>query len=150
MIPLVESLPVFGLVYQKLDELDPRAPASWREPTERKTLLMRNATSTRHEYEGRGLMGALARHLMRTAAGQGFKTCNIECLNDAVTHVWAHPPAPFRGEIVAQFRTEEYRARKGEGEGEGEGEGKEEVVGEVNPFYPARQLVTRVCTTFSE
>lgn len=99
---------------------------------------MRNATSTRHEYEGKGLMGALARHLMRTAAGKGFKSANIECLNDAVTHVWSNPPAPFKGEIVAKFQAAEYRE-------------KDEATGqEINPFGPAKQLVTRVCTTFSE
>lgn len=46
---------------------------------------MRNATSTRHEYEGQKLMSTLARHLMHTAATKGFKTANIECLNDRVT-----------------------------------------------------------------
>lgn len=82
-------------------------------------------------------MAALARHLMTTAAAKGFKMANIECLNDAVTHVWSSPPAPFKGEVIAKFRTEDYRE-------------KDEATGqEVNPFHPARQLVTRVCTTFS-
>lgn len=83
-------------------------------------------------------MAALARFLMTTAAAKGFKMANIECLNDAVTHVWANPPPPFQGQVVAEFRTEGYRE-------------KDEAAGqEVNPFYPAKQLVTRVCTTLAE
>lgn len=133
--PLIASLPVFATVYHHLDELDPRDPGSWREPGARNRLLMRNATSTRREYEGRGLMAALARHLMATAAARGFRTANIECLSDAVTHVWADPPAPFRGEVVAQFRSEDYRET-------------DAATGRaVNPFAPSAQRVTRVCTT---
>lgn len=138
LLPLISVWPIYASVFRGLDALDPRAPESWREPGERNRLLMRNATSTRHEYEGTGLMGALARHLMRTAAAEGFKMINIECLSGAVTHVWSSPPPPFKGEIVAKFSTEDYRE-------------KDEATGqEFNPFHPARQLVTRVCTTLAE
>lgn len=84
-MPLVACLPVFGIIYGTLTKIDPRPPESWRNPAERNILLMRNATSTRHEYEGQKLMSALARHLMRTAAAKGFRTANIECVNDRVT-----------------------------------------------------------------
>lgn len=131
---LVACLPVFGTVYHHLDELDQRPPETWKakEPCE---VLMRNATSTRHDYEGKGLMGALARYLMRDAAARGFKASNIECLNDAVTHVWSKPPAPFKGEVTASFKSNEYEEVDPGGN-------------KVNPFHPSKQLVTRVHTTF--
>lgn len=84
-MPLVACLPVFGVIFHTLDQLDPRPAESWRNPKERNLLLMRNATSTRHDYEGQGLMSALAKYLMRTAAAKGFKTVNIECVNDRVS-----------------------------------------------------------------
>lgn len=84
-MPLVACLPVYGVIAHTLDQLDPRPADSWRDPKERNLLLMRNATSTRHDYEGQGVMSALAKYLMRTAAAKGFKTVNIECVNDRVT-----------------------------------------------------------------
>lgn len=135
--PLVACLPAFVTIYAALDKLDPRPPESWRFPKERNILLMRNATSTRRDYEGEGLMSALAKFLMRTAAAKGFKMANIECLNDRVTHVWANPPSPFRGEIVASFKSEDYEVEAEEGN-------------VVKPFLPASQLVTRVCTTLAD
>ncbi|KAI3392458.1 hypothetical protein diail_5674 [Diaporthe ilicicola] len=136
MGPLVATLPVFGTVYHHLDELDPRPLESWRPAKRRGEILMRNATSTRREYEGKGLMGALARYLMRDAAAKGYKAIDIECLNDAVTHVWSEPPSPFKGEIIASFKCDEY---------EEDEDGKK-----VNPFAPSKQLVIRVWTTLSD
>lgn len=140
MAPLIATLPVFGTCYDELDNLDPRPLDSWRPAKRRGEILMRNATSTRHEYEGKGVMGALARYLMRDAAGRGYKAINIECFNDAVTHVWSEPPSPFKGEIIASFRTDEY---------EEEHDGKK-----VKPFASAnaiaKQLITRVWTTLSD
>ncbi|KAF4553532.1 Hypothetical protein D9617_6g092630 [Elsinoe fawcettii] len=129
VIPVVTVLPQFGLLFQRLDELDPRI--EWK-ATRPKQVLMRNATSTRRDYEGKGLMAALARYLMREAAGQGFERINIECLSDAVTHVWANPPAPFKGEVVAGFQTKEYRSK--------DEDGKET---DENPFAPSDQYITR-------
>ncbi|KKY31166.1 hypothetical protein UCDDA912_g08889 [Diaporthe ampelina] len=134
--PLVDTLPVFGTIYHHLDVLDPRPVESWKPAKQRGQILMRNATSTRHEYEGRGIMGALARYLMRDAAAKGYKAINIECLNDAVTHVWSEPPSPFRGEIIAGFRSEAYE--------------EDQDGDKVNPFAPSKQLVTRVWTTLSD
>lgn len=135
MTELIASLPLFATVYQKLDDLDPRPGDSWRKPTNRNILLMRNGTSTRRDYEGKGLMGALARYVMRLAAEKGFKMANIECLNDRVTHVWANPPSPFKGEIVASFDSEEVEV-------------KDEAGQVIKPFQPAKQTITRVVTTF--
>ncbi|KAL1862902.1 hypothetical protein Daus18300_008232 [Diaporthe australafricana] len=134
--PLVDSLPIFATIYHHLDQLDPRPSQSWKPAKGRGEILMRNATSTRRDYEGQGLMSALARYLMRDAAAKGYKAINIECLSDAVTHVWSEPPSPFKGEIFATFKTEEY---------------EEDVDGKkVNPFTPSKQFVTRVWTTLSE
>lgn len=136
MAPLVASLPIFGTIYDHLDVLDPRPLESWKPAKQRGEILMRNATSTRHEYEGKGIMGALARYLMRDAAARGYKAINIECLNDAVTYVWSKPPSPFRGEVIASFMSDEY---------------EEEQDGvKVRPMAPPKQLVTRVWTTLSD
>lgn len=133
---LVATLPIFGTIYHQLDVLDPRPLDSWKPAKQRGEILMRNATSTRREYEGKGLMAALARYLMRDAAGRGYKAINIECLNDAVTYVWSKPPSPFKGEIIASFMTDEY---------------EEDQDGEkIKPMAPSKQLVTRVWTTLSD
>lgn len=140
MEPLVATLPVFGTCYHELDVRDPRPLESWRPARRRGEILMRNATSTRREYEGKGIMGALARYLMRDAAARGYKSVNIECFSDAVTHVWSQPPSPFKGQVIASFRTDEY---------EEEQDGKK-----VKPFASAnaiaKQLITRVWTTLSD
>ena len=107
MQPLLDVLPLFGLVYHVLEELDPRDPSSWK-PKGPNEVLMRNATSTRHDYEGRGLMKKLAQWLMRYADGQGFRGIQIECLNDAVAYVWSHPPEPYKGIVVSEFDSDKY------------------------------------------
>ena len=93
---------------------------------------MRNGTSTRADYEGKGVMAGLARWVMRYAAREGFRGMQIECLADAVTHVWANPPAPFKGGVVAEFDTATYDERD------------EETAEVRNPFGDAKQRVTKV------
>lgn len=126
-------LPPFPIVYHHLDLLDPRGDA-WR-ATERNQILMRNATSTRPEYEKKGIMGALARFLMREAQLKGYKAINIECVNDAVTHVWSNPKQEgMSGEITSKFWSEDCQEKDENGE----------------MYYvlrPAKQLITRVHTT---
>lgn len=136
MAPLIATLPIFGTIYYQLDVLDPRPLESWKPAKKRGETLMRNATSTRHEYEGKGLMGALARYLMRDSAAKGYKVINIECLSDAVTYVWSKPPSPFRGEIISSFMSDEYEEDQG---------GQK-----VKTMTPSKQLVTRVWTTLSD
>lgn len=86
MDQLVETLPHFGLIYEILGSRDQRKEEEWcaKGPGE---VLMRNATSTRRDYEGLGLMSGLARWLQREAAEKGYRGVQIECLADAVTHV---------------------------------------------------------------
>ncbi|UNI16847.1 hypothetical protein JDV02_003243 [Purpureocillium takamizusanense] len=133
MAGLIEVLPVYQDFYTVLAARDGRDPESWKAkgPGE---VLFRNATSTRHEYEGKGIMGALARHMMREMAGKGFRGIQIECAADAVTHVWSNPPAPFKGEVVSEFDMERY-------EEEGEDGQKR------NQFYPSKQRATKVYCT---
>lgn len=132
VMPLVDLLPAFGIVYAELNRLDPRdgAGTAWR-ATGPGQVLMRNGTSTRSDCAGRGLMGALARWVMREVKGRGYRGIQIECLSDAVTHTWLHPPKPFAGHLVASFWAAEYEAVDDEGE-------------KVRPMAPAEQLVTRV------
>jgi hypothetical protein len=106
IMPLMECLPLFGTVYHALEERDTRAAESWK-PTAEKQVLMRNATSSRHDVEGKGVMKALAQFLMRYAYEQGFRAIQIECLADAVTKVWSQPPPPFKGTVVCEFNTHE-------------------------------------------
>jgi hypothetical protein len=112
MGPLVATLPHFGLVYQILGSGDTRDPATWQ-PTGPGQVLFRNATSTRHDYEGQGIMGGLARWLMREAEGRGFRGVQIECLSDAVTHVWSQPQSPYKGFVVSEFDMATWRDEEG-------------------------------------
>ena len=53
--------------------------------------------------------------VMRKAAEDGFRGINIECLHDAVCHVWMIPPEPYRARLIAQFNINQYQ-REGEDE----------------------------------
>lgn len=125
MKPLLDCLPHFGLIYGILGAKDARDPATWQAagPGE---VLFRNATSTRHEYEGQGIMGGTARWLMREAAQRGYRGIQIECLADAVTHVWSTAEPPFKGSVVAEFECATW----------------EDENGKV-AFAPAKQRVTK-------
>ena len=133
LMPLIMVLPVFGTMYHQLDVLDPRDPASWK-PKRPKEVLMRNATSTRHDYEGKGLMRKLANFLMRYADQEGFRGIQIETASDAACRVWSNPPEPFKATVVSQFRSEDYSE-------------EEEVDGikrQVNPYGAAKQHMAKV------
>lgn len=131
IMPLIATLPAFGTVYHNLEQLDPRPPESWK-PTGPHQLLLRNATSTREDYEGQHLMKKLAQFLMRHAAEQGFRAIQIECAHDAVTHTWCNPPKPFKGHLISSFDTATYE------------ETDEKTGKKVNPFGAAKQVVTKV------
>lgn len=127
--PLMSVLPLFAPIIGALDKFDAR-DASWK-ATRSGQVLMRNGTSTRHDYEGKGLMATMARWLMGEADKMGYGAISIEGFNDAVTHVWAEPPAPYTAEIVAQFRCDEFEC-------------EDEAQGVVKPFLPSKQRVTRI------
>lgn len=133
MAGLMGVLPLYGPVYHVLAANDKRDAKSWR-ANRAGEVLFRNATSTRCDHEGKGIMKALAQHMMRTAAAEGFRGIQIECLSDAVNHVWSNPPAPFRGEVVSEFHTMTYEEKDDKGE-------------TGHPFRPANQRATKVYCT---
>ena len=112
MQDLIACLPHFGIIYGTLVGLDKRDPASW-EATGPGQVLFRNATSTRRDYEGEGIMASLARWLMREAAQRGYRGIQIECVADAVTHVWTKAEEPFKGGVVCEFLAEEWTDEDG-------------------------------------
>ncbi|ORY18119.1 hypothetical protein BCR34DRAFT_621511 [Clohesyomyces aquaticus] len=126
MGPLVAQLPHFGLIYHTLATLDKRDPSSWQAQAHYE-VLFRNATSTRHDYEGKGLMGGLARWLMREAEGKGYRGIQIECVSDAVTSVWSRADKGYKGEVVASFDTKTFVDEEGN-----------------KSFEPAEQVITKV------
>jgi len=117
-----------------LEVADQRDPEAWK-PKAEKEVLMRNATSTRADYEGKKLMGGLARWLMKEAARNGFRGVQIEGGSDAVTHVWMHPPEPFSAELIGKMDTALYLEDDAEG----------------NKFKPfgdkAKQVITKIYVT---
>jgi hypothetical protein len=124
IMQLVAVLPLFGMLYHVLDSQDTRGD-SWK-PTDAGQVLMRNATSTRSDYEGEHLMGNLARFMMREAKLKGYRGIQIECAHDAVNHVWSHPPSPFKGEVISKVDMATY-----------------EVEGQ-KVFSPSKQVCTKV------
>lgn len=128
--PLIETLPLFGLIYHILEEKDPRDPASWK-PTGPNQVLMRNATSTRLDYEGQKVMSQLARFLMREAKSRGYRGIQIETLNDRVEYVWANPPKPFVGKVISSEESATYELTDEHGD-------------RVKPFAPSTQRMAKV------
>lgn len=126
MEPLLAALPHFGLIYHILEGNDPRDPSSWK-PNGPNEVLFRNATSTRRDYEGQGIMAGLARWLMREADAQGFRGIQIEALSDAVTYVWSIAEPPYKGTIVSEFHTDTWKDEEGK-----------------FAFAPAHQRVTKI------
>ena len=133
MTPMMQMLPLFGAVYQTLAEADKRNPSDWS-ATAPGQVLMRNGTSTRADYEGQGLMTKMAQWLMREAKLKGFRGIQIECLHEAVTKAWLHPPAPFTANVITSFDTAEY---------EEDGPNAEKI----KPFTPAKVIIRRVYVT---
>ncbi|KAH7410114.1 hypothetical protein DE146DRAFT_603611 [Phaeosphaeria sp. MPI-PUGE-AT-0046c] len=112
MEPVMGVLPHFGLIYHILAEGDKRDPEGWKAKAPGE-VLMRNATSTRHDYEGQGVMSGLARWLMREAAAKGYRGIQIEALSDPVTYVWSQPEEPFKGNVVSEFELAEWKDEEG-------------------------------------
>lgn len=112
MGPLMACLPHFPLLYQILAMRDKRDPNP-SIPKAQGEILMRNATSTRFDYEGNKLMSGLARWLMREADAKGYKGIQIETVHPVVGAVWSNPPAPYKGTVVSSFHTKEWTDEEG-------------------------------------
>jgi hypothetical protein len=130
MGPVIQVLPGFGQIYAILMNGDKRDPDTWKAKAEGE-LLLRNATSTRHDYEGKGLMRKMAEYMMRVTAAKGFRAIQIETLSDGVCKVWSEPPPPFKAEIVCDFHTST-------------AEWEDENGVKSFPFRPAEQRLTRI------
>lgn len=136
LMPLIEVLPLFGTLYQALESLDKRDPSSWKAKGPRE-VLMRNGTSTRADYEGKGLTRKLANWLMRQAAMEGYRGIQIECFHSAVTNTWLNPPQPFQAELIGSLDTATYEQVNEDGS-------------KINPFAPAKQVCTKIYVTLKE
>ncbi|KAH0532905.1 hypothetical protein TsFJ059_001537 [Trichoderma semiorbis] len=130
LMDIMAALPSFGPAMGALQAADQR-DSSWK-ATGPGQVLFRAATSTRQEYEGKGIMKSLAHYLMRTAAAKGFRAIQIECVSDAVTHVWSHPPEPFHTDLVSEFNSMDVMAEDESG----------------NTYYPLRPAKQRLCKLY--
>jgi hypothetical protein len=102
LAPLMDVMPLLAERNKILNARERLDPATWQANGPRQ-VLFRNSTATRADHEGKGLMGILARHMMRKTAAEGFRGILIQCLHDSVCRVWTNPPEPFRAEILARF-----------------------------------------------
>jgi hypothetical protein len=127
------ALPEFPILYGALGAGDQRDKDSW-EPKALGEVVQRNATSTRAEYEGERIMKRLAHTLMHRAYADGFRGIQIECAHPAVTHVWSHPPEPYKGEVISKVDCMSF-------------EHKEEDGTVSYPFRPAELTCTKVYVT---
>ncbi|RDW68684.1 uncharacterized protein DSM5745_08444 [Aspergillus mulundensis] len=127
--PLFKALPHFPVFAPFLDARDTRDPAHWeaKGPGE---VLKRMGTATRADYMDSGITKSMAHWLMWDAAEKGFRGINIECYHDAVNHIWTRPPPPFKADLVAKVRVNEYE--------------KEENGRTVRPFPHVAQALTKV------
>lgn len=128
---LLVALPGFGPVAAALIAADKRTKSSW-EATGPGQVLLRAATSTRHDYEGKGIMKTLAHHLMRASAAKGFRAIQIDCAADAVIHVWSHPPEPFHSDLVSDINNMDVAVEDESG----------------NKSYPLRPSKQRLCKLY--
>ena len=127
---ILEALPLYG-TFQRLQDRQDMRPAEVRKPKSSGEVLMRNGTSTRPDYVGRGLMGALARWQMHDAPEQGFRGIEIDSMHPAITKVWTSPPAPFEAQVVVEVDSATYEEDDGQGR-------------MVKPFAPSEVLLTRI------
>jgi hypothetical protein len=97
---------------------------------------MRNATSSRHDIEGKQIMKKLAYFIMRYADSKGFRNIQIEVLHDKVNWVWTHPPAPYKSEIISQFNSWDFL--------EDEVVDGKKTGNKINPFGEVRQIFTKI------
>ncbi|KAK0731880.1 hypothetical protein B0H67DRAFT_549569 [Lasiosphaeris hirsuta] len=109
--PLIAALPAFETMYNALEALDKRDPASWK-PAAAGEVIMRSGTATRGDYEGFKLAKGMAQFMMQEAAGVGYRGIQIETAHPAVDKIWMNPPAPFRAERIGAFHTRTYEVEQ--------------------------------------
>ncbi|KAK1752626.1 hypothetical protein QBC47DRAFT_432234 [Echria macrotheca] len=105
--PLVACLPRFATLFHVIMEGDGRDPEA-KKPKSMGVVVERGGTSTRRDYEGRGLAKAMGHFVLYEWANQGFRVMQVGAANQGVVNIFTKPPAPFKGEIVARMKTLEY------------------------------------------
>jgi hypothetical protein len=68
---------------------------------------------------------------MNGVASNGWRGIQIDCIADAVAHVWRNPPLPLKGEVVGELDLCAHKETVDKGK-------------VVYPFRPAAQSVCRV------
>ncbi|KAI1168387.1 hypothetical protein F5B18DRAFT_598209 [Nemania serpens] len=131
--PVTGCLPASASFHAALAERDPRDPRAGL-PNAPGQVLRRMGTATRAGAEGRGFMKAMAHHMMRRAAKDGFREIQVDCLHDAVRAVWTNPPPPFRGSLAGEVDT--YALDE-----------TDECGGRRFPYRPVKQRLARVYVT---
>ena len=132
---LMQALGLYGTALKMMDELDPRGPLDAWIPIETGQVLQRNATATREDYMGYGLMKKMAHWVMRETSRCGWKGIVIECFHDAVTETWMNPPEGFQAQNVSEVNIRDM---------------EEEVDGQMVSYKHVDQKAVRVYVTLME
>lgn len=135
MKPLIDCIPLLGTLYMQLDLLDKRDPESWKAKNAGE-VLKRCGTSTRADYEGRGIMTGMAYWLMHEMAAKGYRGIQIETSSDKVHRVWMNPPIPYKAELISQQDTQTYE--------------EEENGIKYKPFAASSQRMTKIYVTLKD
>lgn len=96
-----------------MDELDPRGSLNNWVPKDTGRVLQRNATATREDYMGYGLMKKLAHWDIREAGRCGWTGVVIECFHDAVTETWMNPPDGFKAQNICEVNIKDMEEAAG-------------------------------------
>ena len=132
--PLVDCKPLLGTLYAVLEVRDKRDPETWKAKNYGEVLL-RCGTSTRVDYENRGIMKATAHFLMRDMAAKGFRAIQLGTSHSKVDHVWMNPPEPFKANRVSEIDPQTYE------------EEKDGV--KYKPFAATQQMMTKIYLTLT-
>ncbi|KLJ11806.1 hypothetical protein EMPG_13045 [Blastomyces silverae] len=130
MIEIFAVTPLLPFILGQMDSRDTKNPEA-RTPSGPGQIVQRNATATREDYNGMGLMKILAHWLMHELAGKGYKGIKIESLSDAVFHVWTNPPQPYKAESLCQINLKDFA-------------GEVELPGEKVIFHYVDQKVAKI------
>lgn len=112
--PLVACLPRFSTLFHVIMQGD-GSGTEVKKPESTGQVIERGGTSTRHDYEGRGLAKALGHCVLYEWANQGFRIMQIGAANQGVVNIFTKPPAPFKGEIVGRLKTLQYEEEEEDG-----------------------------------
>ncbi|KAL4894274.1 hypothetical protein BDV59DRAFT_176161 [Aspergillus ambiguus] len=104
----ISVLPCFGHAVSHMNSLDTRT----EEQKTQGRVLQRVGTSTRSDYQQRGLMRTMAYWVMDEAARLGYDAIEIPCVNSSVIRIWGNPPSPYRASILSEFNIRDYEVEE--------------------------------------